>query len=87
MNCLYRWSVREQRIIIMQDLGKMLIFGGLILAGVGLLLVLTGKIPFLGKLPGDILVQRKNFTFYFPLATSIIISVILSLFFWIWQKR
>ncbi len=82
-----RAPVGEASKIIMQDLGKMLIFGGLILAGVGLFLVLAGKIPFLGKLPGDILIQRKNFTFYFPLATTIIISIILSLFLWIWQKR
>ncbi len=45
----------------------------------GIVLLLLQKTPFLGKLPGDILVERKNFTFYFPLATSIIISIIVSL--------
>ncbi len=45
------------------------------------------KIPYLGKLPGDILIQKKNFTFYFPLATSILISIILSLIFWLWPRR
>jgi hypothetical protein len=49
--------------------------------------VFANKIPLLGRLPGDMLVQRKNFTFYFPLATSIIISVVLSLVFWLWSKR
>jgi hypothetical protein len=71
----------------MQELGKSLILFGVILVGVGAILAFGNKIPFLGKLPGDILVQRKNFTFYFPLATSIIISVVLSLVFWLWAKR
>jgi hypothetical protein len=71
----------------MQELGKSLMVFGVILVAVGALLVVGSKIPFLGKLPGDILVQRKNFTFYFPLATSIIISVVLSLVFWLWSKR
>jgi len=71
----------------MHELGKTLIIFGLILIGVGLLLTFFHKIPFLGKLPGDILVQKKNFTFYFPLATSILISVILSLIFWLLGRR
>ena len=71
----------------MQELGKALIVFGIILVGVGLLLAFMNKIPYLGKLPGDILIQRKNFTFYFPLATSILISVILSLVFWLWSRR
>ncbi len=71
----------------MHDLGKSLILFGIILAAVGTLLMFANKIPFLGKLPGDILIQRKNFTFYFPLATSIIISVVISLFFGLWSKR
>jgi len=45
------------------------------------------KIPYLGRLPGDILIQKNNFTFYFPLATSILISIILSLVFWLWSRR
>jgi hypothetical protein len=71
----------------MQELGKSLILFGVILAGVGVLLLFGNKIPLLGKLPGDILVQRRNFTFYFPLATSIIISAVLSLIFWLWSKK
>lgn len=71
----------------MQELGKTLIVFGIILVGLGLVLTFMNKIPFVGKLPGDILVQKKNFTFYFPLTTSILISIILSLIFWLWSKR
>ena len=63
----------------MQEIGKILILFGIILIGVGLFLIFFNKIPLIGKLPGDILIQKKNFTLYFPLATSIILSVILSL--------
>jgi hypothetical protein len=71
----------------MQEIGKILIIFGIILIGVGVLLVFFNKMPFLGKLPGDIYIQKKNFTFYFPLATSILISIILSLIFWLWPRR
>ncbi|MDO8602799.1 MAG: DUF2905 domain-containing protein [Candidatus Omnitrophota bacterium] len=59
--------------------GKLLIFLGIILAVTGILFVFMGKIPWFGKLPGDIYIKKENFTFYFPLATSILLSVILSL--------
>ncbi|PLV56885.1 DUF2905 domain-containing protein [Thermotoga sp. SG1] len=62
-----------------QGIGKFLILMGLILVVFGILLVLFEKIPFLGKLPGDIVIRRKNFVFYFPLMTSLIISVVISL--------
>jgi hypothetical protein len=71
----------------MFDLGRTLIFLGLLLAGIGVVVLLLGKIPGIGRLPGDILVQRKNFTFYFPIATSILISVFLSFLFWLLSKR
>jgi uncharacterized protein HemY len=71
----------------MQEIGKILIIFGVIFIGVGLLLAFFHKIPFLGKLPGDILIQKKNFTFYFPVATSILISIVLSLIFYLWSKR
>ncbi len=69
-----------------EDLGKMLIFFGLLIIVIGLLFVFGSKLPFpLGKLPGDIVIKRGNFTFYFPLVTcivlSILLSIILSLFF------
>lgn len=71
----------------MQEIGKALIIFGVILIGVGILLVFMHKVPFLGKLPGDIYIQRKNFSFYFPLMTSLLLSVILSLILWLWQRR
>jgi hypothetical protein len=71
----------------MQELGKGIIVVGIILIGLGSIVALTGKIPHMGRLPGDILIQKKNFTFYFPLATSVIISVVLSLILWLFSKR
>jgi len=66
----------------MQELsgfGKFFIFFGLILICLGLLLMFLPKIPYLGKLPGDIYIKKGNFTFYFPLATSILLSLLLTL--------
>ena len=57
-------------------MGKLLVVGGLIMAGVGLLIMIGVPI---GRLPGDVTIKRGNFTFYFPLATSIIASVLLTL--------
>ena len=71
----------------MQAIGKTLIIFGIILIGFGLLLTLVNKIPFIGRLPGDVYIQKKNFSFYFPIATSILISIILSLIFWLWPHR
>jgi len=66
---------------------RLLIMFGLILAAVGGLLLFIGKVPFIGRLPGDIYIQRKNFTFYFPLATSILLSIILTLLFSFFSRR
>jgi len=60
-------------------LAKILILLGIITFLVGFLLLFFGKIPYLGKLPGDILIKRNNFTFYFPITTSIILSIVLTL--------
>ncbi|MCX5702623.1 MAG: DUF2905 domain-containing protein [Candidatus Omnitrophica bacterium] len=68
-------------------IGKTLIIFGFILIGIGLLLTFIQKVPFLGKLPGDIYIQKKNFTFYFPVVTSILISIIISFIFWLWSRR
>jgi hypothetical protein len=70
----------------MTGLGKMLIIFGIILTVFGVVISFAGKVPWLGRLPGDIYIKRDNFTFYFPLATSIIISIIISLFFWLIKK-
>ncbi len=68
------------------DLGKTLILIGAIIVLVGLFFSLGGKIPFLGKLPGDIRIERDNFTFFFPLGTCLLISALLSLVFWLFRK-
>ncbi|MCK9209726.1 MAG: DUF2905 domain-containing protein [Ignavibacteriaceae bacterium] len=68
------------------QIGKMLILFGGIIVLVGIILLSFGKIPFLGKLPGDIIIQRKNFTFYFPIATSLLLSLLLSLLFYLFKK-
>jgi membrane protein implicated in regulation of membrane protease activity len=69
------------------DFGKWLIVFGAILVILGAVLTLAGKIPWLGNLPGDIYIQRRNFTFYFPLTTSILLSVVLSLFLYLFFRR
>jgi len=61
------------------SLAKMLILFGVVLAVVGGLLLLVGKVPFLGRLPGDIVVRRETWSLYVPLTTSIVISIVLSL--------
>lgn len=61
--------------------GKLLILFGIVLVISGVIIIFYPRIPFLGKLPGDILIKGKNYTFYFPLITSIIISIILTLLF------
>ena len=70
----------------MAELGKTLILLGGVLVVVGVLLTLGGKLPWLGRLPGDFVIQRDNFTFYFPLATSILLSVVLSLLFLLFRR-
>lgn len=67
----------------MQTLGKGMIVLGTIVVLLGLVLTFSDKIPFVGKLPGDISIKRENFQFYFPITTSIIISLILSLILWV----
>jgi ABC-type Fe3+-siderophore transport system permease subunit len=59
-------------------LGKALIVAGVVIALAGVAVTFAGKIPFLGKLPGDITWKRGNSTFYFPIATSIVLSIIAS---------
>jgi uncharacterized membrane protein YidH (DUF202 family) len=62
-------------------LGKLLILLGVFIILMGLLLLMGEKIPWIGRLPGDILIKKEKFTFYFPIATSILISIILTLIF------
>ena len=63
----------------LEALGKMLLLLGGAIFVLGLVLILAGKIPFLGRLPGDIRIEGKGFSCYFPLVTSILVSIVLSL--------
>lgn len=58
---------------------------GLVLAGVGLVWLLAPSIPWLGRLPGNIRIERKNFRFYFPLVTCLLLSLLLSLVLWVFR--
>ena len=71
----------------MPDLGRTLVVVGLAVVAVGLVILLAGRVPWIGRLPGDIHVQRENWSFYFPLGTSIVISVVLSLLFYLFGRR
>ncbi|MCD6213653.1 MAG: DUF2905 domain-containing protein [Candidatus Desulfofervidus sp.] len=62
-----------------QTMGKFLIFTGLIIVIFGVILMFAPKIPYLGKLPGDIIIRGKTFTFYFPLVTCLLISIVLTI--------
>jgi len=68
-------------------LGRTLIFIGVIILVIGVVLTVSPKIPFLGKLPGDIYYKKDNFTLYFPFTTSIIISVVISFILYIVTRR
>ena len=70
----------------LQPLGRLLIVAGLVLVGLGVLLSLGGKIPGLGRLPGDILIVRGSFRIYIPLATSILLSLVLTGVLWLLRR-
>jgi hypothetical protein len=71
------------------SLGRTLVALGAIVAVVGVLLIVAEKFPGLrlGRLPGDVAVERDRWRFYFPLGTSILVSIVLSLLFWIFGRR
>ncbi len=75
----------------MRDLGKLLLGFGALMVLLGLVLLvagnLSGKVPWLGRLPGDIHIQRGNWTFYFPLVTCLVISIVLTLLFSLFGRR
>jgi len=71
---------------MMEFFGKILILFGVLLLFFGVIFTFFGKVPYLGKLPGDIYVKKGNFTFYFPLTTCILVSIILSLIFYFISK-
>ncbi len=69
------------------DIGKIIIFIGLLLVAIGLVCMMGNKLPFIGKLPGDIVIERKNYSFYFPVTTCIIISIILTFILRLFNKK
>jgi hypothetical protein len=69
------------------EFGKILIFIGLLLAILGFVFIFGNKIPFIGRLPGDIAVERRNYSLYFPVTTCIIISVVISFILWLFNKK
>jgi hypothetical protein len=73
----------------MNNLGKALIVFGvvIIIVGIGLMVFSRFKIPFIGRLPGDIYIRKENFVFYFPITTSILISVVLSIILYFFFKK
>ncbi|RLC11533.1 MAG: DUF2905 domain-containing protein [Deltaproteobacteria bacterium] len=68
------------------SLGKVLIITGIAITCIGILVVLTPKLPWLGKLPGDIVIKKENFRFYFPLGTCVLISLLLTLLLYIFRR-
>jgi membrane protein implicated in regulation of membrane protease activity len=70
----------------MREIGKLLFIAGIIMAGAGLLLWKTGGLGIFGRLPGDISVQRPGVSFYFPVTTCIVISIILTLLMWLFRR-
>lgn len=75
----------------MSELGKILVGFGLVVVFLGVILLLagnlSGKVPWLGRLPGDISIDRGNWKFYFPLTTSLLISVVVSLLLYFFGRR
>lgn len=78
---------RKTIVLNMTSLGKFFIGFGIILIILGAVLLALKHVPFIGKLPGDIYVQKKNFTFYFPLTTCILLSVLLSIILYFLSRR
>lgn len=70
----------------MGDLGRLLMMVGAAVFALGALLSLAGRLAWLGRLPGDILIERGPVTFYLPLATSLVLSVVLTLLFWLFRR-
>lgn len=70
----------------MSELGRLFIILGIVFVGLGLLLTFSGKIPWLGRLPGDIYYQGERVTLYFPVMTSLVISLLLTLLLYLFRR-
>lgn len=71
----------------LNSIGKALMLSGIIIFFIGGIFMLAGKVPWIGRLPGDIYIQKKNFTLFFPITTSIIVSMVLSLLLILLRRR
>lgn len=69
-----------------QDFGKLLLIAGSVVVLLGLFFLVGGKMPFLGKLPGDLLFRKGNTTMFFPITTSVLLSLALTFILWLWRK-
>ncbi len=69
-----------------QPLAKWLILIGAVTLLIGVALLFLDKIPYIGRLPGDVLIRKKNFIFYFPITTLILLNLLLLLISWLWRK-
>jgi len=70
----------------LSGLGKLLILLGVFIILIGLLLLIGEKIPWVGRLPGDIIIKKEKFSLYFPITTCILISILLTFLFWIFRR-
>ena len=70
----------------MQGLGKMLVVFGLVMALAGLVVMVLPKMPWIGRLPGDIIIKKESFSVYAPLTTSVLLSILLSLILWLFRR-
>jgi hypothetical protein len=68
-------------------IGRLLIVAGLVLLIAGVLITVGGRFLGLGRLPGDVVIRRNNYTFYFPIVTSIVLSILLTLVMWLFNRR
>ncbi len=66
-------------------MGRMLVVLGIVIAGIGLVLMFSDKIPLLGRLPGDITIKRDNVRIFFPITSSILVSILVSVMLWIFS--
>jgi len=71
---------------MLENFGKLLIFFGFLLIFFGVVLIFGSKIPYFGKLPGDIYIKKENFTFYFPLTSCLILSILFSFIFYLFAR-
>ena len=71
----------------MNDLGRLLIVLGVVIAMIGVVMITVGRLPWLGRLPGDIHVERGNWSFHFPIVTSLLLSLVLTVILYFIGRR